>query len=160
MKKLLIIDMQKGFINKNNEILINNIKNLLKNYKFDKIIATKFVNKENSQFEKFLNWKEMKSEEQINFALSFPSCTEVIEKCSYSLPIDSLKDFSKEDEVFLCGTDYDACILAIGYQLFDREVSVKFIKNAISSSSSKNRNEILDEIVIRNFGKDSLIELL
>lgn len=159
MKKLVIIDMQKGFINKNNSFLVENIENLIKNCQFDEIIATKFVNKENSQYERILNWKEMMGGEQIEFALPFPKNTRVIQKCSYSLPIESLDDFSEEDEVYLCGTDYDACVLAIGYQLFDCGVSVKFISNAISSSSSKDRSETLNEIVVRNFGKDALIKI-
>ena len=151
--------MQKGFINKNNSFLVKNIENLIKNCQFDEIIATKFVNKENSQYERSLNWKEMMGGEQIEFALSFPKNTRIIEKCSYSLPIENLKDFSKEDEVYLCGTDFDACVLAIGYELFDSGISVKFIENAIGSSSSKDRSETLKEIVVRNFGKDSLIKI-
>lgn len=44
MKILMIIDMQKGFINENNQFLVDNINNLIKSNKFDKIIATKFIN--------------------------------------------------------------------------------------------------------------------
>ena len=159
MKKLLVIDMQKGFINENNEFLIKNIENLLKNRLFDKIIATKFINCENSQYEKYLDWKEMQGGEQTEFALQFPENTTVIEKCSYGLPVEKLKDFSANDEVYLCGTDYDACVLAIGYQLFDQGVCVKFIQNAIGSSSSTNRNKTLDEIVVRNFGENALVKI-
>lgn len=50
MKKLLIVDMQKGFINKNNDFLVKNIQNLIGSSRFDKIYATKFINHTGSQF--------------------------------------------------------------------------------------------------------------
>ena len=59
MKRLLIVDMQKGFINKNNEFLVKNVQNLINSGDFDEIIATKFINYENSPYEKFLNWTDM-----------------------------------------------------------------------------------------------------
>lgn len=62
MKKLLIIDMQKGFINKNNRFLIKRISNLIDNGKFDVVLATKFENFSNSQYEKWLSWSKLKNE--------------------------------------------------------------------------------------------------
>lgn len=50
MKTLLIVDMQKGFINSNNEFLINKINELLEKNIFENIVLTKYKNKRNSPF--------------------------------------------------------------------------------------------------------------
>lgn len=53
MKKLLlVIDMQKGFINENTNFLIDKIRDLLNNDYFDKIAFTKFINYSDSYFVK------------------------------------------------------------------------------------------------------------
>ena len=59
MKSIIIVDMQKGFINENNIHLIDKINKYLIENKFDNIIYTKCINKEGSSFDKILNWKEM-----------------------------------------------------------------------------------------------------
>ena len=85
MKIILVIDMQKGFINKNNEHLVNDINKFLKQKSFDKVIFTKYKNKENSPFVKFLNWNALTDEESQRFVVDGEA--EMIEKYSYGLPI-------------------------------------------------------------------------
>ena len=169
MKVLLIVDMQKGFINEYNQHLVENINNLIKSYKFDKIIATKFVNKKDSQYIKLLNWNEMFSSPDIDFALDIPKNAIIIEKCSYGIPYDifglsdniTLKNstnqiISKDDEIYICGTDYDACVLSIGFQLFDLGYTFYFVEKCIGNGYSyKNLNiELIKEIFKKNFGVD------
>lgn len=50
MKNIIVVDMQKGFINENNEILISKINKYLQNNIFDNVFYTKFINDENSAF--------------------------------------------------------------------------------------------------------------
>ena len=78
--------MQKGFINNNNEFLVKNIENLLKNNSFEEIIATKFVNRPDSQYCKFLNYERLCDEKSQEFAIALPQKTKIIEKTSYALP--------------------------------------------------------------------------
>ncbi len=154
MNILIIVDMQRGFVNKNND-------------KFDKIIATKFVNKQASQYVKFLNYHDMCGDDLCDFILQLPSSANVVEKTSYGLPLEFLNDIKKAkndtfhsgDVIYLCGTDYDACVLAIAYQLFDLGFKVNVISDCVGSSSSKPIDKnVLDRIVIRNLGKMCLIE--
>ena len=86
MKTLLIIDVQNGFINDHNREMVKNIENLLKIEKFDNIIATQFVNNENSQYIKSLNWNAMFNSPEIDFALNLPKGTFIVQKSSYGLP--------------------------------------------------------------------------
>ena len=55
---LLIIDLQKSFINENTEMLLNRISDLLNAHKFEEVIFTRFVNSEESIWFKKLNYQE------------------------------------------------------------------------------------------------------
>ena len=158
---LVVVDMQKGFINKNNEFLIKNIAKIVKLDKFDKIIATQFVNYKDSQYERFLQWTAIKSSPEVDLAVNLPKGTEVLQKTSYALPseIFSGGGIKQGDKVYLCGTDYEACVLAIAYQLFDRGTQVHKITDGVGSSARVPvSTEILDKIVSRNFGSGCLID--
>ena len=50
MKNIIIVDMQKGFLNKNNEFLSEKINEYLANNKFENVFYTKFKNNGNSFF--------------------------------------------------------------------------------------------------------------
>lgn len=52
---LLIVDIQKNFINENTSFLLDKINNLLNINKFDVVAFTKFINDEVSAFEKEIN---------------------------------------------------------------------------------------------------------
>lgn len=54
---LLIIDVQKNFINDNTKKIPNKITNLINKNHFDYIAFTKFINDEISNFYKILNYK-------------------------------------------------------------------------------------------------------
>ena len=156
MKVLFIVDVQKGFIKDFNKHVVENINKLLKNYKFDKIYATKFVNYKNSQFEKFLNWNRMETDSETKIAVKIPKETKIINKTSYALPYNLIKKLkiNSIDDIYICGLDYDACVLAIGFQLFDLGLQPKFIMNAISTA---NKNPIkleqFENIIKRNLAK-------
>lgn len=160
MKVLFIVDVQKGFIKDFNKHVVENINKLLKNYKFDKIYATKFVNYKNSQFEKFLNWNRMETDSETEIVVKIPKETKIINKTSYALPYNFIKKLkiNSIDDIYICGLDYDACVLAIGFQLFDLGLQPKFIMNAISTA---NKNPIkleqFENIIKRNFGENCVV---
>lgn len=59
----------------------------------------------------------------------------------------------------MCGTDYDACVLAIGYQLFDRGIQPKFIWDCIGSAASVQLDkDLFEKMYKRNFGKDCIVK--
>ena len=162
MKKLLIVDMQKGFINNNNAFLVKNIENLMKNGNFDQIVATRFVNHKNSQYEKFLNWTKLSDQESQSFAINLPEYAKVCEKSSYGMRGGDLAcAINENDEVYLCGTDHDACVLAIAYQLFDYGVQPHIVMNCVGSHSENPAisKEDFEKLCLKNFGKNSVCYL-
>lgn len=169
MDTLIIVDMQKGLINDNNRFLLEKINNLLKHKKFDNIVATQFVNSEDSQYIKSLKWNKMFFSPDIDLALDLPENAVVVKKSSYGLPLSVFKegmlDFSKfkldkvgGGRIVICGTDYDACVLAIGFQLFDHGFAPQFITECIGSASRKLIDKsAIERIMIRNFGENAVI---
>ena len=159
MNSLLIVDMQKGFINDNNAFLCEKIENLIKNGKFSQIYATKFVNSEKSQYVKFLNWHKMMTQAEQDFAINLPKDCKIFEKTSYALSARDLQKLKKSGGgICLCGTDYDACVLAIAFQLFDNGIKPYIIIDCVGSHSKQPISKAdFEKICVKNFGKDCLI---
>jgi len=156
MKKVLIIvDLQQKFKTKNNQFVYENL-DKIEFEKYFQIYATKFKNKnQNQNFEKLLNFKI----ESDKIEIGDIHYTE-IEKGTYSLPIDfvqHLKD-QKVEQVDIVGTDYDSCVLAIGFQIFDSGIVPKFYRNLIGTHSIKSIDfKTIQKLYKRNFGKDCFI---
>ncbi len=158
MEKLLIVDMQKGFMNEKNKFLIDRIKKLFSK-PFDKFYATKFVNKKESPFVIFLNWENLMTKSEQEFAVELPNDVTILEKTSYSLESGGVNQFNKTDKVYLCGTDYDACVLAIAYQLFDKGIKPYILIDYVGSASKNPLDkEQFIKLCKRNFGEDSIIK--
>lgn len=165
MKKLLIVDVQKGFLNDNCSFVANKIQDLVDNGNFNQIIATKFVNRKESQFVEYLNYQRFLTDDETEIALNLPKNAKIVEKTSYSLAgggeNDFLKLFNKGDEVFICGLDYDSCVLAICFQLFDNKIQPKIVLDAVASHSKKPMPKaVFEKLCCKNFGKESLIKKL
>ena len=160
MKKLLIIDMQNGFINKNNKFLVDKIESSIKKGKFDSVFATKFENFQNSQFYDWLKWSKMVKESEQKIVSKLEKQVDVvINKNSYTIPQNQLNEwFHEDDEVYLCGTDYDACVLAIAFQLFDNKIKPFILIDCVGSHSDfPILKDDFEKICIKNFGANSIV---
>ena len=83
----------------------------------------------------------------------------IIKKNGYGISQKDIKLFKKLNinEIEICGTDIDACCLAISFNLFDNNIKPIFIKN-LCGTSSKNQNllKYAFSVIERQFGKDSI----
>lgn len=161
MKKLLIIDVQQGFVNENCNFVVSKIQRLVESGKFDKIFATKFVNNKNSQYAQILGYTAFSSGGgESELSIKLPAGAVIIEKTSYAMrETDFQKNFKKGDEVYVCGLDYDACVLATCFQLFDHSIQPKIILDATGSHSKKPiKKADFVKICLKNFGKNCFIE--
>ena len=159
MKNIIIIDMQNGFMCDKNKFLIEKIENYLKVNHFDNIFLTKCINDDSSPYTNILKWNGVKSLDEQQFAISIPKGAKILAKNGYGISFDNiqiLKDMGI-NEIEICGTDIDACVLAIGFNLFDNNIKPIFIKD-LCATSSKNSSitEYAYTIIKRQFGNDSL----
>ena len=159
MKNIIIVDMQKGFIKENNKHLIEKINNYLKSNTFDNIFFTKCINDEKSPYTKILNWNGITNEKEQGLILDIPKGAKIITKNCYGLSCDNIKMFKDLDisEIEICGTDTDACCLAIAFNLFDNNIKPIILSHLCASSSRNNNfhNNAL-EIMKRQFGSKNI----
>lgn len=156
MKNIIIVDMQKGFINNNNSHLIDKINDYLKTHQFDNIFFTKCINNQQSPFVKILNWGGVFTEEEQQFVIQVPKQAQILTKNCYGLSnehIEQIKNLGIK-EIEICGTDTDACCLAIAFNLFDNTIKPIILSDlCASSSSNKDIHNNALEIMKRQFGK-------
>jgi len=137
---ILIIDMQNFFINEKNYFLIDKINNYIEENNFDFILYSKFINSNNSNFVKKLNWKECfnSPDIDINKDLFYKNKWIVFEKNTYS--VFKSKDFidflnnNNIDKINICWLDTDACVLATSFDWFDIWYDINILYDLIYSS--------------------------
>lgn len=155
MKNIIIVDMQKGFLNKNNEFLSEKINEYLANNKFENVFYTKFKNNGNSFFETLLCWDELSSRESQEFAVNVLKDSKIFEKTGYGLTFSQIEELKSLNikEIEICGTDVDACVLAIMFNLFDAGIKPVLLKDLTASSTNKNLETYAFEIIKNQFGE-------
>lgn len=157
MKKVLIlIDMQKGF--KPSKNLIDRIVEHVNNNEYDIIIATKFINKKDSNFMKALNYDGMFNEQETDLVDEIKSISDIILiKNTYSAYTEELKWILQEPSydlsVDVCGVDSDACVLATAFSLFDAGYSFRVLEDLIESSGGDEFDQSAKRIIKRNIEK-------
>ena len=159
MKNIIIVDMQKGFIKETNCHLIEKIKNYLKQNNFDNIFFTKCVNNSESPYTKLLNWNGITNEEEQKIVIDIPQNAKILTKNCYGISQEDIKLFKYLDitEMEICGTDTDACCLAIAFNLFDNNIKPIILSELCASSSrNKNINNNALEIMKRQFGSENI----
>lgn len=67
-KILIVVDVQNGFLKTTEHVeKANQIAALAKSGKFDKIVATKFLNYTGSMYEKYFNWSDLKRQTKLTY---------------------------------------------------------------------------------------------
>lgn len=157
---LLVIDVQKNFINKNTLDIPNKIDNLINKDIFNYMVFTKYINNENSNFYKVLKYKGCINEEDQKIVIDTRN-NKVLEKTTYTAVNDELIDYIKNNNIntiYLCGIDTDACVLTTAINLFENNYNVKVIKNCCMSHSGKKYHNYAIKILKKLIGKNSIIQ--
>ena len=157
MKKLLlVIDVQKDFINDNTKDYVTKIDNLINSNRYDFVAFTKFINGEDSNFYKDLNYKGCMTEDGRRIVLDTRN-NKVFEKRVYTAVNEELKKYLIDNSivsVYLCGIDTDACVLKTALDLFENNINVFILKDYCMSHSGKlfhdNAIFMLEKLISKN----------
>ena len=158
-KLLLVIDMQKEFINDNTKFLIEKITKLIEENEYDNVVFTKFVNNDKSIFYTRLKYDGCISDERRQIVLPINNKT-IIEKTGYSALTEELISYIKNkniDEIYLCGIDTEACILKSALDMFENGFNVYVLKDYCASTCGSKRHDNAIRILERNIGKEYII---
>lgn len=154
MKALIVIDMQNGFMNHENFVkLKEKINNLLAENIYDKIFYTKFINKENSLYRKYLNWHKLSNTFDQDICVNIVDSSIIFEKYGYGLnqkDLNYIKNLGI-NSIDICGLQTDACVFAIAFQLFDNNIFPNILINYCETYP--NIKPYIKEILKVQFGK-------
>ncbi len=121
---LLILDVQKGFINEYTKVIPALVQEL--QYNYDHVFILKFFNPGNKfRFVKWMSFnKFMKDSVETELAFEPKENSKIIEKFTYSCVntkfLKNLYDIGI-NEVHICGINTDICVMANALALFDND---------------------------------------
>lgn len=164
---LLLIDVQNGFRNEYTEPKIKEIHNFIYQYGFKKIIATKFINYEDSLFVTNLDYTDMMfSNEQEIVEEIKPFISAVSLKHTYNCVNSNfleqlmiLNDGQKPEQVLIAGFDTEGCVLASAIGLFDAGIIPMVLADFVASSQGEDNHNYGLEIMKTLFGQGSIVKL-
>lgn len=158
-KMLLVIDLQKSFINPNTEFLISKIDSLVNSGSYDLVVFTKFINDNDSMWVKKLNYKGCISLEDRKIMIDTKDNI-VLEKSLYTAYSDNLINLINLfmiDEVHLCGIDTECCVLKTAFDLFENGYNIKVLSGYSACTHGEESNKNALDIIARNIGKSNVI---
>ncbi len=165
-KILLVIDVQKYFINDLTNDLPEKIKKYIEQNKseFSKIIFTQFINNEKNNFVKLMEWHEFSKSPQIDICdelKQFAGKENVYIKNSYSAFRN--KDFAeylknnKIQEIWIVGINTENCVFATAIEAFDLEYRPVVLSELCRSSANAKWHKTAIEIMKEMIGEKQVI---
>ncbi len=158
---LLVIDLQKSFINVNTSLIPLKVEGLIRNNNFDYVAFTKFVNFDTCNFNTMLNYRGCMSEEERNIVIDTGD-NKIFCKSIYSALNDELVNYINDnniDIIYLCGIDTDACVLKTAIDLFENNYNFRVIENCSMSHSGKEFHEFAVKMLKKLVGEQNIISL-
>ncbi len=130
-KALLVVDVQKYYLNEHTDYLPYAIEHYIKSNHYDFVIFSKFINHTRANIFKTFNWGKMMTPNDTDICdnlLQFITEDNLFIKDTYSVfKAKGFHDYLLKNEIHdltLCGLDADACILASAYDGFDLGYSI------------------------------------
>lgn len=126
---LLVIDIQRGFINESTAEVKNRIDSLIRSKAFDCVIASVYRNYKDSPISCFMGWREMMTDEEQKLIGEASDADYFIYKTTYSAYCDELVQILKTENngtvpecVYICGVDTECCVLMTAAELFEKGI--------------------------------------
>jgi nicotinamidase-related amidase len=151
---LIVVDVQPDFITKENNWILPNIGNLLRDQKYDAYVEAVFSAPKGSLWDKQMNWTFPKQDTVSEIKALIPTENYLfIEKETKSVfkgDQDVVK-FLKEnniEEIHVVGLDTNDCIIATAYEAFDLGFFTYVVENCTASSQSPELRENATKILM------------
>lgn len=162
MKIILLVDIQEGYMNEELRTLAKDIEKHVKNYDYDLVIATRFINKNDSLHRSDIHIKDMtvfsskaKLVEPIDKIADI-----VLMKSTYtSYTADVAKLLEKKDvkQVYIAGLNSETSILATALDLFDKGIKPVVLSHLCNTTNGKRINEAALEILRIAVGDECIL---
>lgn len=161
MKCLFVIDVQKGFVSSKTLHVVSKIERLMDDFKNDMIIATKFINIENSGFTDIMRWGRLKKSPETDLIKSIENRAKiVVEKNIYSACNQEVMDILRVHnikEVYLVGIDTDCCVLKTAIDLFERNIRPIVLTEYCASNGGMESHQAAIKVLERTVGMEQIV---
>jgi nicotinamidase-related amidase len=167
-KALIIVDVQKYFLNDRNKYIIENIKSLIEKGSYDLFIEAIFYSEKDSLWDKQTNWFLPKNSNfytvnEILDLIKDKDCIHVEKetKSVFKGNDNLLQELKKKNvqEVHIVGLDANDCVLATAYEAFDLGFYTYVIEECTDSSYSQKMRDAGFEVLQHvNMTNNSCIE--
>ena len=153
---LVIIDVQRGFLTDDTDFIPEKIRQLTESMNFDHIVATKYINTQDSPHYLFTNWDGLMDPESQQLDEFVASISEkVFDKNINSCFSEEFVTFLRENDItklFFVGIDTDCCVMKSAFDCFDRIIPFDVFTECCASTGGKNIHEAACEVMKRNLG--------
>lgn len=156
---LLIIDVQKGFINESTKHIPHLVQELQMDYK--RVYATRFYNEENSLYRTLIKWDKI-SLNSHEFSLAFipGEHVTIVDKNIYScISRKFLRGLQKIDAkvIDICGLETDICVTKCAIDLFEHKFIPRVLAKFCASCSGLEAHQHALKTLVRYIGKDQVL---
>jgi nicotinamidase-related amidase len=161
-KPLLVVDVQKGFINEFTRHVPKRIATLIERGDFEPIVFTRFINSEGSAYRRLLDWHECGDSPEIDLAdevspFADPALT--FSKPGYAGISDELAAYLRDhqiEEIAIAGIDTDMCVLKVAMDAFDHGIKPVVLADCCASTSGLQSHFAGLAVLARNIGANQL----
>lgn len=161
---LIVIDVQRFFINRNTLEIPPKIADFIKQTSFDLLLFTKFVNIVDSPWFK-AGWKRMMTSSETDIVdelTNFSNSSNTFEKTAFSIfAVEEIREILQKNSIqklFLCGLDTHACVYASALEAFSRGYKVHVIQDLCGASHGRQYHEQALNFITVNLGKNVLVQ--
>src|SRR5262245_37122222 len=161
---LLVVDVQRGFINEFTHHIPGRIQQLIERGAHDPVLFTRFVNAPEGPYRSFLDWHACQGPPDTDLA---PELTRwggrdaVFSKpglCGLPQELATHLLERRVERVFVAGIDTDMCVLKIAMDLFDQNIEPIVLTDCCASTAGLQAHLAGLAVLSRNIGAERLQE--
>ena len=162
------MDMQNGFARcDRTHQLSERIESLLNKNLFDVIIATRFLNDDNSIYEKLFGWKRLKTKEDRTVPPGIAEhvdyfADKYIYNCinpSFIQRLCQLNNGDYPEKVFIVGVDTDCCVMITATALFENNIRPIVLTQYVDSNGGPDSHKAGLLVLKRLVGEKQLADI-
>lgn len=162
MKIILLVDIQEGYMNEELRNLPKDIEKHVKNYDYDLVIATRFINKNDSLHQSDIHIKDMtvfSSKAKLVGPIDQIADFVLLKSTYTSYTADVAKLLEKKDikQVYIAGLNTETSILATALDLFDKGIKPVILSHLCNTTNGKRINEAALEILRIAVGDECIL---
>lgn len=161
---LLVVDVQLGFINPFTDHVPGRIRRLIEREDYAPVLFTRFINRPDSPYRRFLEWHECAEPPGTDLApevapLAAPE--RVFTKLGFTGISDDLAGRLRElapEAVTIFGIDTDMCVLKVAMDIFDLGIRPLVLVDCCASTAGLQAHLAGLAVLARNIGAEQLRE--